>query len=288
MPTTWELFNQSEVDVAVCVEFAWGSQVARYCDQKEAVVLGGMTFQPLPEMYAEFGKEINGTAQAEEVEVFVPRSISPIALASLPYKHAPVNVRVWEANLTNSALILMFKGGVGPIAPERGKPGMMRVTAYSGLIRLRSIIGIQATSRCRNPFGDSHDSPCGKPLAPLTHRIKITAIGIVGNPLAATVEFVDGADVPIAPPSTQLLYWTNGKIFLDGAYIKIRSRLSFLGNTITFQLKSILNPTSLNAFGFAIAGCDRTLTNCKFWENEQRFNGLGLPMPDYNPNYSSQ
>lgn len=271
-----DLFEQTENLVAICVRFAWGSNEVYYCDQKNSIEVESITFLPAPELEARFTKPINGSVQAEEAEVKIHRTRSPINNASLPYAHAPITVSVWEADLNANQLHLWFKGKAGPLSPEKNKPGLMSLTAVSPLLKLKANIGIQCVSRCRNPFGNRHDSPCGVPLSDKTHEATITAIGVDDNPCKITVDFGGGT-----PSPDFMLYWSNGEINIDGRAVKIRSTLDGL----TFVLKRPLHPSLVGADCLMIAGCNRTFPNCEFWQNKHRFMGKGLLMPDYHPNY---
>jgi len=95
-----------------------------------------------------------------------------------------------------------------------------------------------------------------------------------------TINDTKTTTVDIALTSTQPLgYWDSGEVQKDSIRIKIRA---WDGNN-RFYLNKLPPPTWHGTYIDILPGCNKTPTDCRSWDNEERFSGIGLAALSYNP-----
>ena len=174
-------------------------------------------------------------------------------------------------NLTNSTELIIWEGQVesGTISPE-GVPGVVELNLAACGGTLEAEAGTMLSERCDNRFGDL--KTCTVDLEALKETGTITAI-------TRTALTVTGLTAPRAN------YWHGGYVILDGARIRIRSWTSDAPDTFRlneFPPQSIVDQI-LPITATFYPGCDLSLANCRFYNNEDNFNAIGLTMPERNP-----
>lgn len=265
--------SKSVMGFVPCVEFRWGSQVRRYCRADIDHTFDGETYTAVPAMDIEMQMQDGGT-EAKPFFIIVPLDVDPID-KMIAGTFAEVEVTVKEADFTavGDSMRIAIIGVIRKTkARFRGKTQTVRVECVGRKFFLKEVsLGIKTTDRCPWFFGDH---VCG--AAVVTHVG--TVASITGTSL--TMDTLAGDD----------LAWGQGRytrgFVQDADGLSILIRFHHAG-TRTFTLSKAppqaTNFTWVNSTVTVFAGCDKTIEACEFWNREERFGGLGLLMPKYNP-----
>jgi hypothetical protein len=256
------------------VEFSWGSgpTIARYARYPEDVTIGGDTFTALPQMGATNTKANNAGTDEDEFEVRMPVSKAPATRLALPFKHAPVTVRVYESFLGDTPeKRLVFSGRVGKVSVR----SQVILQIRSAKARLNIVtLGAPATSTCLNTFGRGK---CKFDIEAARLPITIAEITPNGVPNQVRVTYT-------GTPTVENEFFRRGYILIDGLSIGIRKVLEDVDNTI--ELREIVPPYWDGLSGFMYPGCDKSIEACRVRDQEARFLAPGYAMPEYNPAFS--
>lgn len=266
--------------MTVLVRFTWGSNTVYLCRYTEDLTFGTVTYTATPSLQVTM-QRLQGGLEDDEVEISARGSISPFSTLARPFRHARVNVTVYEAvpgeedtfrevyygHVTKAtqnpqgkyAVVLLRVSGIrARLSPPEGSP--------PGL-------GFPALSTCVWRFGDKNCKVDAESLA-LTGK-EITELGTDNYMTRITVDL--GVDP--APNSE----FNRGYVEVDGLSIMIRQSLE----DGRFDLASP-PPPEWDGVTTAIIrpGCDKQKTTCSgTWDNLSEFGGCGIVMPAYNPVY---
>lgn len=133
--------------------------------------------------------------------------------------------------------------------------------------------------------------PSGRILTPqcdLTFGGPICGVDVASLIVDATMVNVSGVNVTVTELGLGTVtdnprhYWAQGAVYLDGLSIKIRK----WEGSLDFQLAQ-LPPESWTAgtpqVVELVPGCRKTVADCRVFNNEDRFSGLGISIPDRHP-----
>lgn len=269
----------------ILVTFTWGNtNVARYCRWTEDLSIGGDLFSSLPTLSAKLKKPMEGGTSPEEVDISMPISLPPMTTAALPYKHAPIKVKVEEYSPGSpSSKRSLFYGTVGKIRiSPAASGGLARIQVKGIKARLAEVnIGVQALTTCINTFGRGQckfDLAANKEVFIPTQTFYDT----VPNRIQGTIT---------GSPNMDNERWARGYLSYDGVTISIRKIEDEGTNpnpTVTISLREIPPPSWLGESVDIFPGCRKTIEACTdpFRNQEQRFLGLGVAMLPYNPGFS--
>jgi hypothetical protein len=283
------LYTSAASKWAALVEFKWGeANVSRYTTWDEDLTGytadtddGGQDWQSEPALEVQPADNDGSVTDKPWLVRMPPKraldgaALLPGAHLVRPYKHARVYARIWETDPTvsdGSRAVLLWRGFV---TVARSNP-----TGHSGLVELevsgwRALIqyplGFEVKAQCVNVFGES---PCCYPVAAVRQVAEINSVGDGGMSIVAPT---------VTTPVGRTTYWQMGTVTVDGLSIDI---LADAGSG-TFKLLSPAPPEWAGATGTFTPGCVQTLTACREWGNEQRFNGLGIQSPTRQPEYEA-
>lgn len=257
---------------ATLVTFTWSTHTQRYCRWVEDLDVGDDRFYHAPELSVVLEKAIDGGTEDSPAKITLLANRTPVNRLVQPFPHAKVRVLIEEvvpgASETRREI---FWGMVDEVELRRNKQARLATLEVKGIkARLTNVLGLQATSTCQWVFGDRDNSPCKITLDDKEVAGTITELAVDDEPNRVKITGIsDQAN----------LRWSNGILTVDGARVKIREAL---GDDV-FDLARVPPPWWLDASCLLTPGCDRTLTNCRFWDNEDRFMGIGRGMPTYSP-----
>ncbi|HEV7299694.1 MAG TPA: hypothetical protein VGN72_10045 [Tepidisphaeraceae bacterium] len=212
-------------------------------------------------------KAITGGISDEPWDVLMA-AVHPIDRAARE-PHATITCRVEEVDpfdLTTRRLL--WSGYVENVTTNPdGQPGLVRFQIHGQKAKLPVALGILINRHCQNPFGDEQGSPCKFPLATVRQTGTITAIE--GN----EVTVVGATAVPAKG------MWREGSVSYDGLELKIEDAVGGVDESYTvFKLECDAPANWFSKEVVCTPGCDGLLTTCRIYENELRFNGLGIRM----------
>lgn len=251
--------------VATLVEFTWGAVSARYAQWTDSIVAQGKTYTALPTMSINYGEQ-HGGAKDEPATIVVPDTIIPVKFMILR-KWFPVQVVISECDPTDpdGTQRTTYKGRVALTSAAKGQNGRVVSVKVAGLkAGLAVRLGLVVVDECQWTFGDRI---CGVDVGPLTEVGFIYAI--------------EGTVLKIGGLSPRLNYfWNRGIVTVDGHSIGIRAWIS--GES--FNLFRLPPKEWVGQPCTVIAGCDKTLSNCRTkWVNEAQFGAIGTKILSYNP-----
>lgn len=193
--------------------------------------------------------------------------------------HSRVTVRIrqlnWDPEDAAVANVLtLWEGQIQSATTNpQGADGLVELSIDRCGGRTDIDINPRCSRRCWKRFGSA---ACGVDLDTLAEACTITAI----NGRTLTLQ----AGVLTAPVPS---YWLGGTVVLDGAEIKIRS---WNANTPTVMELAELPPrtviddlATLGVNARFTPGCDRTVVDCRVYNNEDQFAAYGLVIPEFNP-----
>lgn len=260
------------------VTLTWGDgHIARYCRWTSDITINGDVFIHEPSLKVFYDTPFGGGTSDSPVDVQIRTSKPPFNTLSLPFKHAKVDVLIEEVvpgdDTTRQAL---FGGRVGKVRvnPD-GNRNLTRARILGVKARLKASCGMQALPQCVWIFGKK---PC--------------EFSLLGNTVAGTISELNTGGVPNrlkvtipSPADMQNDRWARGFFLVDGLYITIRK--SYNDSQWRFELREIPPPDWLNAAVVLYPGCKKTLAVCTLHGQVNRFMGVGIAMPDRNPEFSS-
>jgi hypothetical protein len=265
--------NKPNSKYALLLTLTWGDvpKVARYTSWSRDLVLGADTF--LSETSIEYSPGvIDGGIEEKPWRVKMAKR-HPLDKMVRPYRHAPVQCRIEECDPYGTYRETLYYGQIVATTNNKGRnPLLVEFSVASSKSRIGFKLGVIAMNTCWNIFGRS---PCCKNLGPLIQTEVITEI--VGDQILVVPTLA-------MPLDGHLELWSSGSVRFDGLEIEIQSAYS----QTEILLAERPPPEWLTQSAIFTPGCDGRLDTCRLWENEKRFNGIGLAMPDYNPNLGSK
>lgn len=213
-----------------------------------------------------YGQQTGGTTD-DPVEITIPSSVEPVNRLIAPYEWAETTVDILECDPDDptATLRLIYSGVVSQaIGNAEGRRGVSRLILAGPRSKFKDIpLGLAMGDQCNN-FGLGQRE-CGYDLEANKQTGTVTAINVDGDPRRITAT-LSGSDYSNA-------WFNSGRIVVDGLGIKIRSVDE--STPKTFNLSRIPPPTWASASCEAYPGCDLTIGQCRFFNQEETFRGLG-------------
>lgn len=265
--------SKSVLGFVPCVEFRWGSQVRRYCRADIDHTFDGNVYTAVPAIDIEMQMQDGGT-EAKPFFLILPLDIDPIDLM-IAGTFAELEVTILEGDFTapGDTLRPALLGIVRRTkARFRGKTQTVRVECVGRKFFLKDVsLGVKTTDRCPWFYGD--------------HVCEASVETHVG-----TVASISGTELIMDTLANDDSAWGQGRYTrgfvqdADGLNILIRFHTAG-AKTFTMAKAPPQSPgfTWVGATVTVFAGCDKSIAACEFWGRQERFGGLGLLMPKYNP-----
>lgn len=305
------LLDKSSKNTVTLVDFFWGSignptkNHRRFVDTEGPSKFLGAEWISTPDMEISLPK-MTGSLQEEKAVINLPlieNFFTDYISDGMPF--APTRMHVMEIVSARDELILdplterpqvihLFKGDVSmAIRHPRGKRNRVSIEAKSAKTQLKNTtMGILATNTCAHPHGGTG---CYQELGGSN-----AAFGNVSLLDTVYIEsIVDGALVTLNSPNSahfqQIInkpasnngetvgYWDEGYFQIEGLRLKIRKWGGLGSNQFWLMNQPRVSLLGTGNLGDLVRGCDKSLTACRYFDNEEFFGGYGFGIPDYNP-----
>mgnify|MGYP001560157274 CR=1 FL=1 len=262
---------------SLLLTLTWGvGHTARYCRWNENLIVNGLTYTAEPSLKMSENQQHGGTEDAP-LSITLRDSKTTFNALSLMQPHAKVKATIAFVRVgDDSTEQEYFYGTISKTttAPN-GQAGLIKCEISGIKARLKTIMGMEATSTCQSAF--LGDAMCKILTEYLQIDCNVTSIS-TSEP---NVVITDAA-VGMGDPADELanLKWKFGSIKVDGLSISIRaSRLDG-----SFELREMVPTSWIGQPATLFRGCDRQISTCRdVYDNEENFSGFGFAMPDYNP-----
>jgi hypothetical protein len=249
--------------------FSWGSDTSRLAVHTDSVTVDSLLYTAAPRIEVDF-KAFDGSIKDAPIDITMWKGYAPANTMLTGDPHAPVSVVVGECDPADIAGTWrqVFRGFLmKSVSRSQGRSDLVRMTFASHKAKANIPLGIIATGSCAWTFGDAN---C---------QVDTDALKETG-----TVTSISGSTIIVSGITTSSAYWHRGWIERDGVRLLIRTHAS--GTTL--DLIKAPPASWLNEEAELTPGCDKALETCREqWDNEERFAGIGLKMPSYNPLYES-
>jgi hypothetical protein len=280
-----EAIDLSDKETYTLISLTWDGGARYWTDWTSDIQFEGNTYTALPEM--EVKLPINdGVFAEQDARIAVPLSadlsdISQRLTSGLP--HQDVTLRIVEIiqGIEAGSQRTVNRPFLGTVV--RGRRNYQRsrnrivLQALPIKAQLESVsLGLPCNHQCVHNLGDAG---CGVSLA----------IGS-GNRFNVVVSAIDGKELTI---STNASVAAKPDRFFQRGFLQFRSlNLSIFDWTSEDPTKFILRRQApdfwVGQTAILIAGCDGSITTCRDrFDNEERFLGLGIKIPAYNPQFES-
>lgn len=259
---------------AIAVKIEWGvSSVARYARWSSAFTVDGVTYTPAPELEARTSAPQSGGTK--DVSWIVKMGLrDPVDKMVRPYEHSDVRITIYEMDPYETAVppVILFTGIVSKLVRKRATFSKMVELEVSGWkAQLQYPLGIAIDTDCAWAFADKN---CCFNLAGATVTQTITAI--------TRMSIISAPSLTIPRDN----YYTMGTVTVNGLAITI---LDIPASDPTgILLMQAPPPEWVGATAAFAPGCDGKVGTCRLHNNEQRFGGAGIRIPDYNPMLGSK
>lgn len=254
----------------ILVTFQWGQtpSIARYCRWTNDITVGGATY--LSEMTLDVKPgENHGGVEDKPWTVTMPARL-PLDKLIRPYVWAPVTCTVEEMDPgDDTSRRVIWRGNVSKtIKNAAGFKRLVRAEVSGFKSLLQYPLGIQANQTCAWNLGD-----------------KNCCVNLTDKRVEATIESIENGTTLIVPtiavPPGDANYWSFGEARIDGLGVTILDGSQGSGKLVLLELPP---PEWIGSLALFTPGCDKLIPTCrKRWNNEQRFGGFGVSIPDYNP-----
>lgn len=261
------------------VEFKYGDPADpdfyRLTDWTDDVTHEGVIWRSMPELDVTVPPNL-ATLQEEPLKVESPPDPFFVEL-SQPWAQPPVFTRVLQIAIPAGGQdvdpdeITLFNGlGESIESNARGKADRYSFEAITWKARASIPLGTPATPHCTNEYG--------KPGC---------FFDVEAEKREGIVVEIDGQQVTITGlPSHGNAWWHRGRVRYRGVEISIRKWKPALPEV--FHLVDAMPPSWAGATILVLPGCDRKKTTCRdIMNNEKNFNGIGIAIPAYNPNFEN-
>jgi len=267
--------SKAAIGILPLLVVSWHTNEARYCRGTQAVIVSGDTYGAIPAIDVEL-PVIDGGVEDKPCKIRLPATTYPFA-DMIHHKGAETEVTVMEADVNDLSLTprVVFKGTLSKVRTNwRSYNGMIEIELVGRKHFIKdAAIGIKCTDRCPLMFGDT---VCGATPAFVT----ATVLSVDGT----LIELVSLTNDSVKPPWTSGRY-TRGTVSLNGLKLMVREHKTGLKKLL------LANPPPASWVGQVVTikeGCDKTVLACKAHGREERFLGIGLAMPKYNPIYEDE
>ena len=271
-----------EKESYVLVSFTYNGSTVRFTNWGSNIDPTGANFVSVPAMEIKL-PENTGRLQVQMCKITMPRNadtesfLEPLS-RGIPF--APVRVLVEEINrglnAGDTAQNLKFFHGWLRISVRNpsNRRGFVRLEVESPKANLKKPIGIACNHECENTL---YKFPCSKP-DPSGWGPEAAVERKLG-----TLSAIAGKTVTISGSMSLAgsKSYFNGYIERDGARIRIRDWDS--GAVNTFHLTQQPPAEWLNQQVAAYPGCNKSITDCRVWGNEDSFLGVGYGIPAFDP-----
>lgn len=259
----------SHTKFALLLEFIWGAtgeHVARYTSYDEELTIDGDTWASQVRMEV-VASAVDATIGDKPWVVKLP-AIEPLDAMVLPYPHSVVKCNIYSTDptvLDGSAKQLEWAGKVTKTTSAPSNvAGIVEAEVSGWKVDVQYPIGIEARERCSNIYGLS---PCCSDLTP--HRQTATVTDVSGMTLTAPT---------ITTPSGYTSWWPAGSVNVGGLNIQIRGMTAGV-----FRMARPVPPGWFGAAAVFTPGCLKRVVDCDERDNISNFMGIGIGIPDYNP-----
>jgi hypothetical protein len=269
---------------ATLVTFTWGNgNIVRYCRWTSDISIGGVTFTSAPEMSVEMEKSFNGGTSDTPMKIKLRMIRPPVNDLSEVFPHATVSVLIEELSpLDPLSRREVFLGTVREVKAQPGGTSQLAELQVVGIkTRFGSILSLQLTTTCQWTFGKEKGSPC---------EIDAVAMRLTGEAVLNWEDVLNRVRVVFDPMPVLLEAerWRMGYMERDGCRITIlkvnrTNDEDFIVDT--FDLAKSPPPSWEGMEVTLTPGCSKTISNCRYWNNETRFGGFGIATPGYHPVY---
>lgn len=252
--------------VALLIKFQWQGGSAHYTSFDSNLVVGGTTYSSQVRMAVE-AAEADGSATDKPWMVTLPK-VAPLSNMTRSCPHPDVTCTISEVDPDTSppTAVVVFSGRITVVtANPKGMAGMIQAEIAGWRALIQYPLGLEARAGCASIFGES---PCCFDIASKRVQATIESVGPYS---------VIASSVPSSPPGRRA-YWEAGSVEVDGLAVMIRGR-----SGSEFRLQK--NPPAEWAGRVAVfsPGCLKSIEDCRAWGNEERFLGVGVAIPAYNP-----
>lgn len=269
-PTVIATGAAKQYTILVLLEYGESFSVqARYARYSDHVTVNEVTYTSLPEMDVTF-PTIDGGLEDAPFDVTLPVSELLGDRFSRGEPHSPVRATVYEVSPDDleGSLTERFYGFLTSATRNPGgMSGMVKLSFSSPKALLDIPLGIPATTTCVWQFGDDN---CGYPAKGQRESATVISSG----------RFLELSGLS----STTDQYWRKGFVTCNGLSIMVRSQPS--GNIL-----EMVQSCPARWVGLVVVctpGCNKSVSECKNkWNNAARFGGIGLAIPNYNPNFET-
>lgn len=257
--------------LAVAVRFRWGGPGnvhsflwARWDSDVETAE---GTFLAAPELDVQTDEQ-HGGVQDSPHRVTLGRDRPPAVTLARPFAHAPVSVEVFEMDPYDPGATLRktFAGLVGiSTRNAQGLKKLVRLDVSGHRGRLGYVLGLPCLGSCVHVFGDGG---CRYPVE--------------GDAEQHVVESVDDTLVTMSSLDENK-HWQYGEVRCDGLRLGIVAAAP--GSLTTIKPPP---PEWIGQPATVLPGCNKKVDgDCRFYNNEHRFLGLGYKMPAHHPQFEN-
>jgi len=257
------------------IKVTWDSNEAFYCRGTQAVTVLGDDYGAVPAIDVEL-PVMDGSVEDKPCKIRLPADTIPF-VDMVHFKGPETEVTIMEADVSDLTLTprVVFVGTLSKVRTNwRSFNGMIEIELVGRKHFIKDVaVGIKCTDRCPLMYGDS---VCG--ASPATVSATVSAID------GTEIEFISLPSDSTKPPWTSGRY-TRGWVKVNG--LKLMVRQHKVG-----QKKLVVSnpppPSWVGAVATVQEGCDKTVNACKAHGREERFLGIGIAMPKYNPIYEDE
>lgn len=239
-------------------------------------------WEACPSMTVKFPLRTGGFNE-QTLDINLPRSeFTDLISVGEPFPRIRVRVVEFRDNGDEGEQDVMFDGfALMSTRNPNGKFNRVLIRASNLKSQLKLPLGIPALPTCVWTF---MGNGCGVvvPFGGTSgKRIVRGLVSAVSDKTATIVADYSGS-APWSGAENDRLY-TRGFVVKDGIRVGVRDWHAPTNST-TFHMLRKLPSSWEGAYVLLIPGCDKALATCRDrWDNEERFGGLGIGIPAYNP-----
>lgn len=261
-PNPIDIKTAAQVVTLVSFEYGATPTVVRYAAWPEDVEWDSVTWQALPALLVEYGKQ-DGTMQDAPAQITMASAMEPLVQMRSTFPPVAVVVRELDVSDPDSCRIT-WKGRISRITYNyNGNAGVCRFMVTGHKQNADSTISLLVGRFCPWSFGKG---PCTQDLSLIEAAVNIVS--------------VEGQKVTV----TGLTHtddegrWKNGEVMVDGFPISVQ--LHKVGEQILYLCKAA--PMYwVGRSGVATPGGDKTLENCcQRWGQTAVFGAMGRRIPN--------
>lgn len=263
---------------ACLVTLTYGDQedpiIRRYCSWTSDLVVGGFTYLSEPLLEVELPEQ-NGGMDLTTGKLTIPVGREPMDDASSGYGFSKIWVTVEQVDPANLGTLRTL--GLYFISKTSRNPGKRKGLVIATLSTIKQLLSgfrlsLPLTSTCCVPFGGDH---CRKDASAYEREGTVASLGAPQrNSVTLTLPAV------LDPPSELAdNRFAKGTLKVEGRSFRIVKSYE----NLTFDLDEIPPPWIVGKDCKIFPGCRKRLEDCRVWDNEINFMGLGIKLPGRNP-----